>query len=422
MPAKKSVAPFQGADFLQFFYRAAIANRLSIAIWRLPGQTSPQAIVDFAGDCWPEPVSLRPQRCGFIISPFVNFGGEVSHFLSPHAVLRDGRLLYSSNDEFAEKQATFEATLQGLLQSRNGQTDGATWYVPAAPRSSTSVSKEVYLQMIANAVDNIKQADFRKVVLSRTIERKLPADFQPVDLFNRLCVGFPGAFVSLVALPEIGTWVGASPELHLTMNRQELRTVSLAGTMPTSDLDASWGDKELEEQAIVSEYIRACFQRHNMTNVVERGPETVRVGELLHLQTTFAASLESQNRPIAIDKLLHDLHPTPAVCGLPKADALHYIQQTELHEREFYCGFLGPVGFDGQSHLFVNLRCLQLRAASAILYCGGGITKDSVPEKEWLETQLKFNALLKFLELASDGRAETSFSHVIELTEEAPRQ
>lgn len=408
-------------DFLRHFYRAAIIKRLAIAIWRLPGQRSPQAIVDLFGRCQPCPISLRPGRSGFVISPFFNFGGETGYFLSPHIFWRAGRLRYANEIVLSRGRADFDSCLQELLRSANGKSAVGGWHTPPSPKNNAGVNKETYLKMIADAVAGVKQLHFKKVVLSRTLERPLPANFDAVDLFYRLCEGFPGAFVSLLALPKIGTWVGATPELHLTMSKDQLRTVALAGTMPASHLDAAWGSKELDEQAIVSEYIRACFQRHHLTKVVERGPETVRVGDLLHLQTTFSTSLDSQNFA-ALNRLLLDLHPTPAVCGLPKEAALRYIQKTEPHEREFYSGFLGPVGFDGQSHLFVNLRCLQLLSASAVLYAGVGITKDSDPENEWLETQLKFNALLRFLDVSAEGRDAARFSPAEAISEEMQRR
>ncbi len=409
-------------DFLRYFYRTAIIQRLAIAIWRSPGQRSPQALVDLSGRCQLRPICLQPERSGFVISPFINFGGERGYFLSPHIFWRAGRLRYA-NDEIvlSRGRADFDSCLQELLHSANGKSADLGWHVPPSPKNNAAVNKETYLKMIADAVAGIKQSHFKKVVLSRTLERPLPTSFDVVDLFDRLCEGFPGAFVSLVALPEIGTWVGATPELHLTMGADRLRTVALAGTMPASRIDVVWGAKELDEQAIVSEYIRACFQRHNLNNVDERGPETVRVGDLLHLQTTFSTNLGGQNFT-ALNRFLLDLHPTPAVCGLPKEAALRYIQKTEPHDREFYSGFLGPVGFDGGSHLFVNLRCLQLLSASAVLYAGVGVTKDSDPEKEWLETQLKFNALLKFLDVSEEGRDVALFSPAEAMSEEMPRR
>lgn len=407
-------------EFLRHVYDAAIIHHLPVAVWRLPLDIKKQAIVDLGGRRQPQPLKLHQNTSGFVIAPFVNSGGKISYFLRSHILWRDGKISYLENgsveDAVRKNRSRFESTLERLLSANNGRPK-ARWHVNPNPGTQTPASKNDFIAMVAEAVNRIHQGEFKKVVLSQILERNLDAQFDPVDLFCRLADAFPGAFVSLVALPEIGTWIGATPELHVSINDEQLRTVALAGTMPVSALDAKWGLKEMEEQAIVSEYIRACFHRHNMRDAMERGPETVRVGDLLHLQTTFKVNFQGQNNPDVLNRLLHDLHPTPAVCGLPKERALQHILKTEAHAREFYSGFLGPVNFDGQSHLFVNLRCLQLLAASAVLYAGVGITKDSVPENEWVETQLKFNALLKLFDLVEDGSSAALFSPAKEIIE-----
>jgi isochorismate synthase len=98
------------------------------------------------------------------------------------------------------------------------------------------------------------------------------------------------------------------------------------------------------------------------------------------------------------NQVLHSLHPTSAVCGMPKQEALSFILEKEGYNRAFYSGFLGPVHLQGQSNLFVNLRCMQLQKTSAILYVGAGITQDSIPCAEWDETVLKSKTLLSVLE------------------------
>ena len=91
--------------------------------------------------------------------------------------------------------------------------------------------------------------------------------------------------------------------------------------------------------------------------------------------------------------MLELLHPTSAVCGTPKTEALNYITRTENYKRELYSGFLGPVNIQKETHLFVNLRCLQVTENRLLFYAGAGITEDSDPEKEWKETEHKCKTL-----------------------------
>jgi isochorismate synthase len=96
--------------------------------------------------------------------------------------------------------------------------------------------------------------------------------------------------------------------------------------------------------------------------------------------------------------MLQLLHPTSAVCGQPLDKALEFIRKHENYKRQFYTGYLGPINFEDRTDLFVNLRCLQIMQEKLILYAGAGITQDSIPEKEWEETELKLNTLLKVIE------------------------
>jgi isochorismate synthase len=96
--------------------------------------------------------------------------------------------------------------------------------------------------------------------------------------------------------------------------------------------------------------------------------------------------------------MLQLLHPTSAVCGQPLDTALEFIHKHENHDRQFYTGYLGPVNFQNRTDIFVNLRCLQVLQKELILYAGAGITQDSIPEREWEETELKLNTLLNAIE------------------------
>jgi isochorismate synthase len=182
--------------------------------------------------------------------------------------------------------------------------------------------------------------------------------------------------------------------------------MALAGTqarLPGQPLTAvRWSSKEVEEQALVSDYIRDFFSRAGAGAVHETGPRTVAAGNVVHLQTDFCVELPHHELMALANRVLHELHPTSAVCGMPKDKALAFILQHEGYDRSFYSGYLGPVYIDGQSHLYVNLRCMQLGQGAAYLYAGGGVTADSNPDAEWRETELKAGTLLAVLQGAAN--------------------
>ena len=291
------------------------------------------------------------------------------------------------------------ATYQALLMDE--QCGVAAWYTSTGRSRSHCSSQAEYRDLVRQAIEFISDSGLDKVVVSRMAETALPRDFDPVATFQRLCNRYPAAFVSLVAVPGVGTWIGASPELLLADDGASLRTMALAGTQarpverPLTDV--AWSQKEVEEQALVSDYVRDFFQRAGVANVEETGPHTVAAGNIVHLQTAFRVALPHDQRMTLANRVLHELHPTSAVCGMPKDKALAFILRNERYDRSFYSGFLGPVHLDGQSHLYVNLRCMQIWERVAALYVGGGVTADSDPDAEWRETELKAETLLAVL-------------------------
>lgn len=239
-----------------------------------------------------------------------------------------------------------------------------------------------YIALIKNARESLSSGPFKKVVLSR--KEKVPlGKADPIMIFRRLLNNYRSAFVYCWFHPKIGLWLGATPETLLRINQNMLSTMALAGTLPfRGSLDVSWGEKEKEEQKIVTDYIESKLQ--TFAEAVDLSKtQTVKAGILLHLQTIITAQLKEGFNNFG--DILSTLHPTPAVCGYPKAEALRYIMDNEGYNREFYTGYLGELGPD-YTELYVNLRCMQLKERQVLLYIGGGITEDSIPENEWQET------------------------------------
>jgi len=145
---------------------------------------------------------------------------------------------------------------------------------------------------------------------------------------------------------------------------------------------------------MVGRYIVEQFKTIRLREFSETGPSSSRAGNMIHLKTEYTVDIKNGYFPELGTVMLHLLHPTSAVCGMPKFSALRFIAANEHLNREFYSGFLGPVNMDGVSRLYVNLRCMQILQKHAVLYAGAGITHDSIPEKEWDETTLKCQTLL----------------------------
>ena len=237
-------------------------------------------------------------------------------------------------------------------------------------------------------IDSIKNGSFNKVVLSREEIIDLP-NFDLVSLFQKLVNSYPTAFTYCWFHPEIGLWMGATPERLLKTNGNKFHTVALAGTQLFQNNETViWGNKEQVEQQFVTNYILETIK--NVTSKVEiSSPYTLKAGNLLHLKTDIKGSI---NKDASLKQLVLLLHPTPAVCGLPRSSSKEFIIENEGYNRSFYAGFLGEINENENSEtdLFVNLRCMQIESnldkIQAHLHIGCGITKDSNPKNEWQET------------------------------------
>jgi isochorismate synthase len=178
--------------------------------------------------------------------------------------------------------------------------------------------------------------------------------------------------------------------------------MSLAGTQPAQGdnplKSAAWTQKEIEEQALVSRYIVDCFKTIRLREYEEHGPKTVLAGNLLHLRSDFRVNTQTTGFSNLGTVMLGLLHPTSAVCGMPRKEALSFLKTEEGWNRSFYAGFIGPVGIEQETSIYVNLRTASLHQTHALLYAGAGVTEDSVPEKEWEETELKCEIIGKFIQ------------------------
>ena len=136
-------------------------------------------------------------------------------------------------------------------------------------------------------------------------------------------------------------------------------------------------------------YIAECLEQFT-ADFREEGPRTVRAANLVHLRSDFHFTLDSNER---IGNLLATLHPTPAVCGLPKRQTYQFITRNEHTPRRYYSGFMGMLQPTGDTHLYVSLRCMEIGPSAYRLYAGGGLLKDSVEEQEWQETEAKLETM-----------------------------
>lgn len=258
--------------------------------------------------------------------------------------------------------------------------------------NEVEISEQKYLSELGTLIDELNASQLEKVVYSR-IKKSEQNEIDLVELFCQLVNDNENAFVYLLNSEETGTWIGASPERFLSIKNGLGQTTALAGTKKKSE-NKNWTDKEFEEQQIVTDYISNALIKSGFENYDQSERYDFETGNLVHLKNDFTFKISEGN----IASLIETLHPTPAVAGIPKQEAIQKILDTESHQRSYYTGFMGEIHSNGDLNLFVNLRCAKLENSAFNLFIGGGITKDSNPMDEWEETEAKSKALLASIE------------------------
>jgi isochorismate synthase len=251
--------------------------------------------------------------------------------------------------------------------------------------------------LISKAISKIKLGICQKIVVSRKEEIFINS-FDIETSFKKGLLLYPTAFRYCMFHPKIGLWIGATPEQLLQVNENEINTVALAGTR-LKDIASEWKVKEKKEQQVVTDYILENISPFVVETTISE-PYTVTAGNIQHIKTDISAKMNSES---SLKNIIDILHPTPAVCGYPKDKALDFILKNENYKRSFYTGYLGELNYCFKtnklltSDLFVNLRCMQIKDTKAEVFVGCGITIDSNPEMEYLETKNKSVTMKKIL-------------------------
>lgn len=354
-----------------------IPSGWAFALFRLPEQSQPVALFLPNHDVETlDRLSRLDSEPAFLIAPFKNQPS------TPIVRLRSTGWILG-----------MEAIRTAAVQNARIKHPVATGHT--ATEGNQSTTRTQYAESFANVQACLQQGHCNKVVLSKCEVLPRPESKELLDFFQDACIQYPEAFVCLFHTAQSGTWLFSSPELLYASNGNQSSTCALAGTIAAGRKDETtqWSDKNSREQEWVRRYVDEVLQKHQIpTQQIHR--ESVRAGDLMHIKTTYRFATDSIP---SLGLLLEDLHPTPATGGYPKKEALQCIEDCETHHRGYYTGFAGPIGFQQNKHLYVNLRCMQLLDKNIQLFTGGGILPESQPGDEWHETNIKLNTMKALL-------------------------
>lgn len=318
--------------------------------WRRPGEATYCAI-------WREPVTLGSlkeagSRAGFVFAPFDTEGKTPTLFFSGAA------------ERLALPAETPDA--------------------PISQESSVAKRGDDFAAEFVAAHALVEGGSLAKMVLSG--HEDLGADLRGKawQMFLRACKMYPDAFVALVRPSGGEAWLMATPELLLRGRGWTVETMALAGTRPSGS-PGSWDDKNRREHEVVCQFVGERL-RAVADEVRNDETTTLRAGGLSHLMTRFAARLREGRT--AWDAALA-LHPTPAMCGTPQKEAKAAILGIEKTAREYFSGIAGAAWGDGDTDLYVSIRCMKMTEGRTRLFSGVGLMPDSEVESETLEAAAK---------------------------------
>lgn len=372
--------------------RRLLDSGMDFALYRFPEETEPHLVLQKNGRAKilssQDTMSSNSHRMhrsfsvdgsanysGFVFAPFTNTERVPTLLIRPDVAVTGWELINAETQNLDKSRSTLSNI---PLESKHGDIDESDSYKTAFRSFKNQLDKE----------------DFQKLVLSYSQFTDWEYSGHEDKLYNIALENFPQSMVYLVYTQCGGRWFGCTPELLLEGYGVKWRTMALAGTRtiaagitPATE-NISWGEKETHEQQLVSDYIEGQLQTLN-ARVIRKGPYTAQAANLLHLRTDFIFHTPAPKNPLDILDLLH---PTPALCGLPKQEAWNFIRLFERNQRMYYGGYLGPLNLYAETNIYVNIRCCNIRpSGKAIFFAGGGLTKDSnfSSEKEEVKAKLK---------------------------------
>ena len=254
-----------------------------------------------------------------------------------------------------------------------------------------------YRSAVAAAVEHIREQDLSKVVLARDLRGHLPIESDLRRALVELALGYPDCWTFAV-----DGLVGSSPETLVRVHHGTVTARVLAGTISrgsdasldaaaAAELVASAKDQGEHRFAVTS--VMDALRPHSADLAASDEPFTLKLPNLWHLATDIAGMLSDGSSSL---DLAAALHPTAAVAGTPRREALELIRELEPFDRGRYAGPVGWVGGDGDGEWAIALRCAQVTPDGDLTaYAGAGIVADSDPERELAETTMKFRPIVE---------------------------
>ncbi|WP_164668288.1 isochorismate synthase [Virgibacillus doumboii] len=283
-----------------------------------------------------------------------------------------------------------------LLSNSNNPSKGARIH------SRQEIAPEQWKDTVVRATEEIKQNEADKIVLAREMRLKFTDDATVSTILNKLISTQANSYV--FAFERDGDcFVGASPERLVKLKNKQLLSTCLAGTAPRGvsiEEDKQIADtllhdeKNRSEHEFVVKMIKSAMERYCKDIEIPGEPIIYPLKNLQHLYTPVTATLKSG---YSIFDIIEQLHPTPALGGVPREKSLAFIREHERLDRGWYGAPIGWLDSNQHGEFAVAIRSGLIQGDEASLFAGCGVVRDSDPEAEYEETNIKFLPMLSVL-------------------------
>jgi menaquinone-specific isochorismate synthase len=263
-----------------------------------------------------------------------------------------------------------------------------------------------WMETVNRAKQRIQNGHFEKVVLARELTIDLPHPVKDTHILNILRRQYPECYCFLIRHDNTSSFIGCTPERLASFNSNFILTEGLAGStsrgktasedikLEHSLLDSS---KDLHEHKIVLSAIEEQLKPYSLSLNHPVRPSVKKLSNVQHLYTPITATIADD---VSKTQILKDLHPTPAVGGHPRMEAVDFIRKHEDFDRGWYAAPIGRINSNGDGEFAVAIRSGLIMENQVRFFAGCGIVQDSDPQREWEETNMKFIPMLSALEYA----------------------
>jgi menaquinone-specific isochorismate synthase len=256
---------------------------------------------------------------------------------------------------------------------------------------------------VDSALDLIAKNKLSKLVIADAVDVISQLPFQWIQSLQHLRQRHPDCYVFSTSSGRGQSFIGASPERLMRIDQHLLSTDALAGSAArgkTVGEDVALAkrllnsEKEQREHQVVVDFIQKRLAHFGMVPRLASAPRLLKLSNIQHLHTPIQARMPRHLQPLTV---LAELHPTPAVAGMPRAIACEQIRYLEAFERSLYAAPLGWIDTEGNAEFIVGIRSAAIQGCHARLYAGAGIVAGSNPDRELAEVRLKLQTLLQAL-------------------------